>query len=456
MNVHLTAIGCRLNEAELENWSRQFREQGHQLVAGPEQADLVVFNSCAVTQQAVRSSRQYVRRMKRSNPQAKMVISGCYATLDEKEAAAQLEVDLVVSNQHKDRLAEITAHALDIAAPEGYDGIEADVPVMPLFERGRQRAFVKIQDGCRHHCTYCIVTVARGEERSRTVQDIVDEVNQLVDNGVQEAVLTGVHVGGYGSDLGANLYQLVQHILEETDLPRLRFASVEPWDLPLNFFELFSNPRLMPHMHLPLQSGSDRILRQMARRCLTQDFAELVRQARLVVPDFNVTTDIIAGFPGETAFDWQETLTFVEQMNFGHIHIFSFSPREGTKAASFPNQVSGDVKRLRSQQLHDVARESKREVLERFVGQSCEVLWEGQGKPLADGMQRFSGYTRNYLRVHADVAEGLALSNRITPVILGPVDEVGDSMAAHLSPSVLDTLPKTSSFPTFWMRNVGK
>ncbi|HBA35248.1 MAG TPA: tRNA (N(6)-L-threonylcarbamoyladenosine(37)-C(2))-methylthiotransferase MtaB, partial [Gammaproteobacteria bacterium] len=205
MNVHLTAIGCRLNEAELENWSRQFREQGHQLVAGPEQADLVVFNSCAVTQQAVRSSRQYVRRMKRSNPQAKMVISGCYATLDEKEAAAQLEVDLVVSNQHKDRLAEITAHALDIAAPEGYDGIEADVPVMPLFERGRQRAFVKIQDGCRHHCTYCIVTVARGEERSRTVQDIVDEVNQLVDSGVQEAVLTGVHVGGYGSDLGAKI-----------------------------------------------------------------------------------------------------------------------------------------------------------------------------------------------------------------------------------------------------------
>jgi threonylcarbamoyladenosine tRNA methylthiotransferase MtaB len=396
MRVHLKALGCRLNEAELERWAHRFNAQGHRLVNDAASADLVVLNSCAVTGEAVRKSRQALGRLHRANPRAKLIATGCFATLEPERAAEQLGVDLVVSNADKDRLPEIAVQALDITS---MPAAATQPGAAPLFARERSRAFVKIQDGCRYRCTFCIVTLARGAERSRPVGEIIDEINRLVDDGVREAVLTGVHVGGYGKDLDTDLQGLIASILAGTDLPRLRLASVEPWDLPGDFFSLFENRRLMPHMHLPLQSGSDTVLRRMARRCKRADFERLVQTARAAVPDFNVTTDIIVGFPGETEREWCETLEFVERIGFGHLHIFTYSPRAGTKAASLPDPITPELQRRRSRELHMLGARLKRAALQRLVGRELEVLWES----VVDdqhrwGPARLSGYTPSYLR----------------------------------------------------------
>ena len=250
MQVHLTALGCRLNEAELEHWAGKFKSLGHNITRDPNAADMVVINTCAVTREAARKSRQIIRRTRRYNPQAKLVVSGCYSSLSPQLNSEIKGIDLIVPNQDKDQLVEITVREFGIDTMP----TQATLPgTAALFARGRDRAFIKIQDGCRYQCTFCIVTVARGGERSRKIKDIVNEINQLHSQGIQEAVLTGVHVGGYGSDIDSSLYVLIQEILSNSDIPRLRLASVEPWDLHPDFFDLFQDYRLMPHIHLPLQ-----------------------------------------------------------------------------------------------------------------------------------------------------------------------------------------------------------
>jgi len=411
MKIFLKALGCRLNEAELEQWSRDFTAEGHEIVNNGNDADIVVLNTCAVTTEATKKSRKLMNRLHRENPQSKLVVSGCYATLEEKYVAQRLGVDLVVNNQQKDQLPqrvmdEFSANTMPLVAMN---------PGEPsLFLRGKQRAFIKIQDGCRYRCTFCIVTVARGEERSRSIIDIVEEVNRLNQQGIQEVVLTGVHVGGYGSDLDASLYELVTALLKETSIPRIRFASVEPWDLPEEFFMLFSNPRLMPHMHLPLQSGADSVLRRMSRRCKIADFSSLVEQARQAIPDFNVTTDIIVGFPGETNEEWQKTLETVESIGFGHIHIFSYSQREGTKASRLPNQVSKEIKKLRSLEIHQLANKLKNNMLQLQLEKTVDVLWERQ-KQAEDktGQVTYSGYTPNFSRIETIVDNTVLLESKI-------------------------------------------
>lgn len=297
---------------------------------------------------------------------------------------------MLIDNQHKGSLvAKVTQRWQIPIMPEG-----ATLPnESALFARNRQRAFIKIQDGCRYRCSYCIVTVARGDENSRSVKEIIEQINALHDSGVQEAVLTGVHVGGYGSDIGSNLTTLVKEILNETSIPRIRFASVEPWDLGDQFFELFDNHRLMPHMHLPIQSGSDTVLRRMSRRCHTNEFAGLVDQARKQHPGFNITTDIIVGFPGESSDEWQETIAFVKSVGFGHIHIFSYSPRAGTKAAGMGNQIDDTIKKQRSVELHQLAKQQKLDYLQQQIGTTANVLWESKTNDY------HFGYTENYTRV---------------------------------------------------------
>ena len=425
MQVHLTTLGCRLNEAELENWATGFMSKGHDITQKPEQADVVVINTCAVTQDAVRKSRQLIRRTHRNNPTAKLVISGCYSSLN-KTIADEIEgIDLVISNQDKEKLVELTTHKLNLLTMPS----EATIPgETSLFKRGRQRAFIKIQDGCRYRCTYCIVTVARGNERSRTVADIVSEINNLTSQGIHEAVLTGVHVGGYGSDINSDLYELIKAILSETDLPRLRLASVEPWDLPDKFFELFSNPRLMPHMHLPLQSGSNGVLKRMSRRCKTNDFKRLIEYARNEIPDFNITTDIIVGFPGETENEWQESMEFISDAEFSHIHIFSYSKREGTKAAGLSDQISNDVKKMRSVELHQLAAEMKRAYLQKHISREFPILWEGSSKIEQTGSTRYFGYTPNFVRTQIDIDSGEVLTNTIQQVRITSVNPNGENV----------------------------
>ncbi len=420
MRIHLSALGCRLNEAELEQWATAFKGAGDQITTTPDDADVMVMNTCAVTREAVRKSRQKLQRLQRDNPAAKLVVSGCYSELAPASDMAELGVDLVVPNTKKDNLVALTREAF----------VQPDMPqaatipaTTALFNRNRHRAFIKIQDGCRYRCTFCIVTVARGAERSRTISEIVEEVRALQSEDVKEVVLTGVHVGGYGSDLDTDLASLVKALIEDTDIPRIRFASVEPWDLSESFLDLFENPRVQPHMHLPLQSGSDTVLRRMARRCKTQAFDELTTALVRAVPNFNITTDIIAGFPGETDEEWRESLAFIETQRFGHIHAFTYSEREGTKAASLPDSVPMAVRQERSRELHQLAERLKQAQLERSVGETADVLWErGREMTEEDGstVWRHQGYTPNYQRVMTVSKRNLA--NQILPVKMRAVE----------------------------------
>lgn len=414
MLVHLRTLGCRLNEAELESWAQAFQKAGHEITRKQNDAQLIIVNSCAVTQDAVRKSRQLIRRIHRDNPSAKIVASGCYVTLQADEAAELLGVDLIVSNQDKDRLVEVAMAELDIPSMPAMSTEPAEIS---LFSRGRQRAFIKVQDGCRYRCTFCIVTVARGEEKSIPIQQIIKDINNFVQQGVKEVILTGVHLGGFGSDINSNLADLIQAILDQTHVPRLRLGSLEPWDLPENFFALFSNPRLMPHLHLPLQSGSDSVLKRMARRCKTEEFSQIAQKARSVVPNINITTDIIVGFPGETEQEWQESFAFIKQIGFGHIHIFTYSTRSGTKAATLPDPVQKSIKKQRSQQLHKLAEQMKQDFLRQNMGQSLEILWEGQKEEVDATTHKVFGYTPNYLRVAVIINNKESLENTISPAI---------------------------------------
>ncbi|WP_445366473.1 tRNA (N(6)-L-threonylcarbamoyladenosine(37)-C(2))-methylthiotransferase MtaB [Methylomonas sp. BW4-1] len=415
MQIHLKTLGCRLNEAELETWAQAFQAKGHSITRNLSDAQLVIINSCAVTQDAVKKSKQMIRRIHRENPQSKLVVSGCYATLNEEEAAQLMGVDLIVGNQDKNQLVEKTLAELNL---DSMPAMSTEPGEVSLFSRGRQRAFVKVQDGCRYRCTFCIVTVARGEESNRPIQAVIDEINALHAQGINEAIITGVHLGGYGSDINSNLVELVSEILAKTEIPRLRMGSLEPWELPDGFFELFKNSRLMPHLHLPLQSGSDSVLRRMARRCKTEEFGQIVKLARATIPHFNITTDIIVGFPGETELEWQESFDYIKSLGFGHIHIFSYSPREGTKAAGLPDQVDQNTKKLRSKQLHELADTMKHNFIAENLGEQANILWEGQKEAQQDGVVRHFGYTPNYLRVACDVAPDLILENRIMSGVL--------------------------------------
>jgi len=295
--------------------------------------------------------------------------------------------------------------------------------------RSRTRTFIKVQDGCNNKCTFCIVTLARGDSRSRPLAALVTEIQQLVADGLQEVVLTGVHLGSYGRDLAGNertdLKALVAAILTETGIPRLRLSSLEPWELADGFFDLWQQwpGRLCPHLHLPLQAGTDKQLRQMARRCTTASFRQLVQDARQVIPDLIVTTDLIVGFPGESASDFQEGLAFVEEMRFAHAHIFPFSAREGTAAAKFAGQLPTEVKKERGQQMRAIVEQTGRQERQRFIGTTRPVLWEGEGQPLTDQPGRlWSGLTDNYLRVMAVAPDGLDLHNQLQIALLSAVE----------------------------------
>jgi threonylcarbamoyladenosine tRNA methylthiotransferase MtaB len=436
MRVYLESLGCRLNYAEMTGLGRQLVEAGHELAASASDADLCVLNSCAVTGEAARKSRQLVRQLAQINPRARLVVTGCYATLEGEATAALPNVELVVGNARKDQLLGLIAsRAVDSPiAPR-----DAQVPHLQTGggELGRTRAFVKVQDGCHNHCTFCIVTVARGDERSRPAAEVAAEINRLHQAGYQEAVLTGVHLGGYGRDRGTDLRSLMMALLEETAIPRLRLSSLEPFDLDAGFFALWgqSGGRLMPHLHLPVQSGSDTVLRRMARRNRVADFEALVSAARVHIPGLTLTTDLIAGFPGEGEEQFDETVAFARRVEFAHMHAFSYSARAGTAAARFAGQVPEAERRRRSRLLNELNSEVGRSVRENMLGQVRPVLWENRSPrpdagPSPAGTEVWSGLTDNYLRVRIAAPQGLDLHNRITQTRL--VSLVGDELQGQM------------------------
>ena len=450
MKVALKSLGCRLNEAERERWAAGFQADGHQLTTAADDADLVVVNTCAVTREAAKKSRQMIRRSRRRNTNAKLVVSGCYASL-QPDAVEQLPgVDLVIGNSDKDRLVDIVKQRL---AVEAMPATAAEPEETALFKRGRNRAFIKVQDGCRHKCTFCIVTVARGAERSRTTREIVDEINSLHSRQVREAILTGVHIGGYGHDLGTDLTALIKAILDRTDIPRLRLGSLEPWNIDANFFELFDNPRFMPHLHLPVQSGCDSVLQRMGRRCRSADFTRLAQDLGRHVPDLNITTDIIAGFPGETAAEWRRTLEFCRETGFSRIHVFPYSARAGTRAALLPEQLPPELKKQRCRELRDLAAQMEHDYKRRFTGRDLKVLVESDTGEINGRAVRF-GYTPNYLRTALPVSGPFPRSNSIVEVRIGEYDERCATLVAQTpvsaTPGQSGALPPLSPELAAW------
>ena len=411
MKVFLDFLGCRLNEAELQRWARGLVSHGYEIVGGAEDADICVLNTCAVTAQASRKSRQRVRHLHKTSPGCHIVVAGCDATFERDRMSAQPGVSMVLDNFEKAELVERIV--------ERWGGRPAPAaPDLPghQFEAGRTRAFLKVQDGCNNRCTYCLVRILRGRERSMPLPQVVAEIRDLLAMGYREVVLTGVHLASYGRDVGSSLKELVSTILAETGVPRLRLSSLEPWDIGPDFFELWQDERLGQHLHLPLQSGSDTVLKRMGRKITTEQYERLVEQARAAIPDLTLTTDIMVGFPGETEEEFAESLDFVKRMGFAHVHLFPFSPRPGTPAARMGGRVDGATVERRLKAVREVAAESKRRHLSRFLGQVRPVLWESW-RP-HDGKRKWFGFTDNYLRVTVVTGASVDLKNRILPTKL--------------------------------------
>jgi len=394
MKIYLDTIGCRLNQAEIETMAQQFRALGHEVVAKPERADMAVVNTCAVTTEAAADSRGKIRQIARAGVQ-QIIPTGCWSTLQPKEAASLPNVWRVVANDQKDYL---VADVLNIPH-ESFDIEPIAREPLPGLHR-RTRAFIKVQDGCNNHCTFCITTVARGESRSRPLADVVTDIQSAIQGDTKEIVLTGVHLGSWGQDIGVQLHDLVKGILRETDIPRLRLSSLEPWDLNEEFFSHWEDRRLMPHLHLPLQSGCESTLKRMARKTTPVSFRDLVTAARSIMPDAAITTDIIAGFPGETEKEFAESLAFVREMNFAGGHVFTYSPRPGTGAARMKGQIKPEVRKERNHILQDALEESAKLYRQRFIGKTMSVLWESTSE-LGEWGWQMEGLTGNYLRVTA-------------------------------------------------------
>lgn len=401
MRVYLDSLGCRLNAAEIETLARQFAGVGYEITEGPTSADLLALNTCAVTAQAVRKSRQRIRALHRDNPEATIAVLGCWATADPERVADLPGVRWVLSNPDKAR------------AVETITGQVAEAEPWEPGRWGHTRAFLAVQEGCDSACTYCITRVLRGGGRSRPLDEVVAVATELVAQGAQEMVLTGVSLGAYGRDLGLSdgLATLVEALLEKTSLPRLRLSSIEPWDVSLALLHQWENPRLCRQLHIPLQSGSAAILRKMGRPITPETFAHVVEQARTISPEIAITTDILVGFPGEGEEAFEKSLALVEALEFARLHVFSYSERAGTAATRLPDRVAHQIRKERSRRMRTLGRRLATAYRARFLGEVLPVLWERRH---TEGY--WQGLTDNYIPVL--VRSRRPLFNRIMPVRL--------------------------------------
>ena len=396
-------LGCKVNQFETETMEGLFRRAGYDLVPFGEAADVCVVNTCSVTALGEKKSRQIVRRAKRLNDRAIIAVTGCYAQLSPKELAALEGVRLVVGTKDRARIVELVeqaAHEDGVLFDVGDIMQTDDFEDIPLYEApARTRAFLKIQEGCENFCTFCIIPYARGPLRSRPLASVRREAEKLVRAGFKEIVLTGIHLGAYGRDLAEKptLADAAREILSFSDLARLRLSSLESVELSDELFALLRDePRFAKHLHLPLQAGSDAILRAMNRHYDTAAFARLLENVRDAVPDVSITTDVIVGFPGETDALFEESLAFVSKMGFAKVHVFPYSRREGTPAARMAGQLPMAVKKERVRRMEETAEATAKTLRERLVGKTEDVLFETETNGVSDGL------TGRYMRVYTN------------------------------------------------------
>lgn len=403
-------MGCRLNAAEAETLARQFSGAGHQVVQDPTLAEIIVVNSCAVTSQAVRKAERRLRALHRANPEAALAVTGCWATADQVGVGTIEGVQWVVPNADKATTVSRVLSREPQAAPGAFQTVLA--PWAP-GRWGHTRAFLGVQDGCDHTCTYCVTRILRGPGRSLSLDEAVTAARARVQAGAREIVLTGTSLGAYGRDLGLcdGLAQLVAAILADTDVPRLRLSSIEPWDVSAALLDLWRDRRVCRQLHIPLQSGSDAVLRRMGRPIKVGAFVGLVDRARAISPEIAITTDLITGFPGETAEDFAETMRVVREVRFARLHVFPYSERPGTAALRLPNPVPRAERRARAQEVRALGETLAADYRARFIGRVLPVLWEPRNRAGA-----WAGLTDNYLEVQT--RDERMLYNRVTPTRL--------------------------------------
>ena len=408
-------LGCRLNAADSALLISRLAEAGYEVSESAENAALVIVNSCTVTAEAARKSRQMVRKFRAAHPEAVIVVTGCSAELDRDAFLADKAADVVLTNPEKRSLPELVGEFL--AGQAGLGGVEKSLnqPVTPFREKAfgsfpfRSRAFLKIQEGCGNFCSYCIVPYARGPERSRAFDEVLADCRKAVEAGFPELVLTGVNTCAY-SDSGRDLGVLVREIARIDGEFRIRLSSTEPAPGNRSLLDVMaSEPKVCRFLHLALQNGSDRILKAMNRHYTTREYADFVRDARERIPGIHLGSDLIVGFPGETEEDFAESCRFVESMEFANLHIFTYSPRAGTPAAALPGRIPPDVAKERHKRLDVIARESKRRFIAGQYGRKLPVIFE---RVDSDGTAR--GWSDNYFELRVPARE--VPLDRIVPV----------------------------------------
>lgn len=394
----LAFAGCRLNRYEIQSISESLELRGFEIVPFGQPADLYVINTCGVTAKAEASSRQLVRRARRVRPDSKIVVTGCYSQLKSGEME-NLGADLVVPNMEKENIDRLVGNlpGLDIGPMEEQRKCEFGAKLISSMG-DLTRSFTKIQEGCDRKCTYCTIRITRGPVRSRRAEFIVREISNLCSEGYRETVLTGVHIGLY-FHRGMTLSGLIRLILAETDMPRIRLSSLHPSEIDDDLIDLLSsNARLCPHVHLSIQSGDDSILQAMGRRYTGSDLVQTIDRLNSSIPRVTVGADIITGFPGEGEAEFRNTKSLMEDGGVHHLHVFTFSPRPGTPAASMSAQVPFAIRKYRTRELRALGRRLESEHLRKFLGQELSVLFE-KGPPEQRGL--LMGLSENFLRVES-------------------------------------------------------
>ena len=419
MKIKFLTLGCKVNQVETESMQRLFELAGHAIVDAIDEADAIVINTCAVTAVAAQKSRQMIHKAARSGKVIAVV--GCYS----QSSPNEIDADIVIGTKERGRIVELVRRAVE---RKWRSGVETTIDrsdefnivgaVGSTFEElphipSRTRAFIKIEDGCDNRCSYCIIPTLRGTVRSRSLDSLRAECSQLHSLGFKEIVLTGIHLGAYGKDCGLRLIDAVNAALESGMPSRLRLSSIEATEVHDELIELIKNDRrLCRHLHLPLQSGCDEVLRAMHRPYSTRQFAQLIERLAIEIPNIAITTDLIVGFPGETNAMFEQSIEFVESMPFSKLHVFPYSVRQGTPAASMSDQIDPNVKRERAARMIEISNRKSIEYRRKFLGTSVEVLTETSTNGIVDGL------TDNYIRVFIDDEAPLGKIMQVKPVDL--------------------------------------
>lgn len=400
--VSFTTLGCKVNQFETEAMTELLEKEGFEVIPQGEQSDIYIINTCAVTKESERKSRQFINKAKRINPNALVVAVGCSVQLNGEKISKETDVDIIIGTKHKGNIGKVIKEKLsdleytseDIEEFYGREDFE-ELKISTVHDK--TRANIKIQDGCSQFCSYCIIPYVRGPIRSRAHNDIVEEIKKVASNGYKEIVLNGIHISSYGKDIHEQnaLIKLIEDINKIDGIERIRLGSLEPKLITEGFIERYSKlDKVCDHFHLSLQSGSDTVLNRMNRKYTTAEYKNNVEIIRKYMPEAGITTDIIVGFPGETDEEFNETLDFVKAIKFSRIHVFKYSVREGTKAADMDYQVEDSIKTHRSKILIDLGNSISKEFMNKFSGKTMNVLIETQNKE-----NIFEGYTTNYLKV---------------------------------------------------------